>query len=138
MTADESASANGTDGTETGTDGVKPKDFEDALEKLETIVKELEQGELSLEASLARYEQGVSLARFCHGKLEEAEKRIEVHAFIGDAGHVSKSCRTFFQDGQDRLELAGIEKLAHVARLLEQCVYLAAGERAVTRGALVE
>ena len=57
---------------------VKPKDFEDALAKLEAIVKELERGELSLEASLARYEQGVSLARFCNGKLEEAEKRIEV------------------------------------------------------------
>jgi exodeoxyribonuclease VII small subunit len=57
---------------------VKPKDFEDALSQLETLVKELEQGELSLEASLARYEQGVALARFCNDKLEEAEKRIEV------------------------------------------------------------
>lgn len=60
------------------TDDVKPKDFEDALGKLEGIVKELEGGELSLESSLARYEQGVRLARFCNGKLEEAEKRIEI------------------------------------------------------------
>ena len=60
------------------TDDMKPKDFEDALQKLEGIVKELEGGELSLESSLARYEQGVRLARFCNGKLEEAEKRIEV------------------------------------------------------------
>lgn len=60
------------------TDEVKPKDFEDALEKLEGIVKELEGGELSLESSLARYEHGVRLARFCNGKLEEAEKRIEM------------------------------------------------------------
>jgi len=59
-------------------DDVKPKDFEDALGKLEGIVKELEGGELSLESSLARYEQGVRLARFCNGKLEEAEKRIEM------------------------------------------------------------
>lgn len=57
---------------------VKPKDFEDALERLEAIVRDLEDGELSLEASLARYEQGVSLARFCNDKLEEAEKRIAV------------------------------------------------------------
>ena len=58
------------------TDDVKPKDFEDALGKLEGIVKELEDGELSLEKSLARYEQGVRLARFCNSKLEEAEKRV--------------------------------------------------------------
>ncbi len=57
-------------------DDVKPKDFEDALGKLEGIVKELEDGELSLEKSLARYEQGVRLARFCNSKLEEAEKRV--------------------------------------------------------------
>ena len=57
---------------------VKPKDFEDALAKLEALVKELEGGELTLENSLARYEQGVRLARFCSAKLEEAEKRIEL------------------------------------------------------------
>ncbi len=60
------------------TEDLNPKDFEDALTKLESIVKELEEGELSLERSLERYEQGVRLARFCSGKLEEAEKRIEV------------------------------------------------------------
>ncbi len=59
-------------------DDVKPKDFEDALKKLEGIVKELEDGELSLEKSLERYEQGVRLARFCNRKLEEAEKRVEM------------------------------------------------------------
>jgi exodeoxyribonuclease VII small subunit len=56
----------------------EPKDFEEALARLEGIVKELERGELSLESSLDRYEQGVRLARFCSGKLEEAEKRIEL------------------------------------------------------------
>jgi exodeoxyribonuclease VII small subunit len=56
----------------------EPRDFEDALSRLEGIVKELEKGELSLESSLAQYEQGVRLARFCSGKLEEAEKRIEL------------------------------------------------------------
>lgn len=57
---------------------VKPKDFEEALSRLETIVKDLERGDLTLESSLTRYEEGVRLARFCAGKLEEAEKRIEV------------------------------------------------------------
>jgi exodeoxyribonuclease VII small subunit len=55
-----------------------PKDFEDALSRLESIVKELEKGELSLESSLASYEQGIRLAKFCNEKLEEAEKRIEM------------------------------------------------------------
>jgi exodeoxyribonuclease VII small subunit len=57
---------------------IKPKDFETALKKLEEIVKELEEGELTLEKSLERYEQGVRLARFCNAKLNEAEARIEM------------------------------------------------------------
>jgi exodeoxyribonuclease VII small subunit len=56
----------------------EPKDFEEALVRLEGIVRELEKGDLALESSLARYEQGIRLARFCSGKLEEAEKRIEL------------------------------------------------------------
>jgi len=57
---------------------IKPKDFETALKRLEEIVKELEEGELTLEKSLERYEQGVRLARFCSAKLDEAEARIEM------------------------------------------------------------
>ncbi len=57
---------------------IKPKDFETSLKKLEEIVKELEEGELTLEQSLERYEKGIGLARFCSTKLEEAEKRIEM------------------------------------------------------------
>ncbi len=57
---------------------MKPKDFETSLKKLEEIVKELEEGELTLEQSLDRYEKGIHLARFCSSKLEEAEKRIEM------------------------------------------------------------
>jgi exodeoxyribonuclease VII small subunit len=57
---------------------VKPKDFETSLKKLEEIVRELEEGELTLEQSLERYEKGIALARFCSAKLEEAEKRIEM------------------------------------------------------------
>ena len=57
---------------------MKPKDFETSLKRLEEIVKELEEGELTLEQSLERYEKGIGLARFCSAKLEEAEKRIEM------------------------------------------------------------
>jgi exodeoxyribonuclease VII small subunit len=51
--------------------------FEDALKKLEEIVQKLERGELPLEESLACYEEGIRLSRLCHGKLEEAERKIE-------------------------------------------------------------
>jgi exodeoxyribonuclease VII small subunit len=52
--------------------------FEQALSELEQIVQKLERGELPLEDSLRLYEEGIRLSRLCHGKLEEAEGRIEV------------------------------------------------------------
>ncbi len=54
------------------------KDFESAIAELETIVKTLEEGDLALEKSLELYERGVQLSRFCHARLEEAERRIEI------------------------------------------------------------
>lgn len=51
--------------------------FEQALERLETIVEELEGGTLSLEESLARYEEGIRLSRRLTQTLDQAEKRIE-------------------------------------------------------------
>ena len=54
------------------------KDFEAAIAKLETIVKKLEEGDLPLEGSLQLYERGIQLSRFCHARLEEAERRIEI------------------------------------------------------------
>ena len=54
------------------------KDFEAAIAELDTIVKKLEEGDLPLESSLQLYERGVHLSRFCHARLEEAERRIEV------------------------------------------------------------
>jgi exodeoxyribonuclease VII small subunit len=54
------------------------KDFEAALSELESIVKRLEDGDLTLESSLALYERGVELSRFCHSRLEQAERRIEI------------------------------------------------------------
>ena len=52
--------------------------FEDALQRLEQIVDQLETGDLPLEDSLKVFEEGVALARRCGKYLEEAEKRIEV------------------------------------------------------------
>ena len=54
------------------------KDFEAALTELETIVRRLEQGDLTLENSLSLYERGVTLSRYCHARLEDVERRIEL------------------------------------------------------------
>jgi exodeoxyribonuclease VII small subunit len=54
------------------------KKFEAALEELEEVVERLESGELSLEDSLAAFEKGVGLVRFCNQKLNEVEKKIEM------------------------------------------------------------
>jgi exodeoxyribonuclease VII small subunit len=51
--------------------------FEETIERLQTIVEELEGGSLSLEESIARYEEGVKLSRRLTQTLDEAEKRIE-------------------------------------------------------------
>jgi exodeoxyribonuclease VII small subunit len=52
--------------------------FEDALQKLEAIVKKLEEGNLNLEDSLKAFEEGMRLSRFCSKKLDEAEKKVEI------------------------------------------------------------
>jgi exodeoxyribonuclease VII small subunit len=53
-------------------------DFETALKRLEEIVKKLENGELSLDSALELFEEGIKLSRFCHTKLEQAERRVEI------------------------------------------------------------
>ncbi len=55
-----------------------PLTFEKSLEKLESIVKKLESGELSLEDSIKAFEEGVRLAQNCGKKLDEAEKKVEI------------------------------------------------------------
>ena len=50
--------------------------FEEAAEKLESIVEAMESDELPLEKLLVRYEQGAKLVKICEDKLEAAEKRI--------------------------------------------------------------
>ncbi|MFH1594465.1 MAG: exodeoxyribonuclease VII small subunit [Candidatus Omnitrophota bacterium] len=52
--------------------------FENALKELEEIVDRLESGDFSLDESLAKYEEGVKLIRFCQKKLEQAKKKIEI------------------------------------------------------------
>jgi exodeoxyribonuclease VII small subunit len=52
--------------------------FEEALERLEAIVKKMEEGEMTLEESLGAFEEGITLSRFCSKKLDDIERRVEV------------------------------------------------------------
>ncbi len=52
--------------------------FEDGLKRLEKIVQELENGSLSLDESLEKYEEGIRLSKACAKKLEVARKKVEI------------------------------------------------------------
>lgn len=55
-----------------------PARFEQALHELEQLVEQLEQGDLTLEQSLAQFERGVSLARECRDSLNAAEQKVQL------------------------------------------------------------
>ncbi len=61
--------------------------FEQALAAIESIVQELEEGQLGLEESLARYERGAKLLRQCQVQLQQAERRIELLTGVDANGH---------------------------------------------------
>jgi exodeoxyribonuclease VII small subunit len=52
--------------------------FEDDIKELEAIVARIDSGELSLEESIAAFERGVALIRSLNGKLDEAERKVEL------------------------------------------------------------
>jgi len=54
------------------------KKFEEVVKELERMVEQLESGELSLEASLTAFENGVRLVKLCNQKLTEVERKIEL------------------------------------------------------------
>jgi exodeoxyribonuclease VII small subunit len=82
-----------------GTTDTSIKDFEAAIAELESIVKKLEEGDLPLEQSLALYERGVQLSRFCHARLEDAERRIEV---LTDRGELRPAPASLAVEEPDR------------------------------------
>ena len=82
-----------------GTTDTSIKDFEAAIAELESIVRKLEEGDLPLEQSLALYERGVQLSRFCHARLEDAERRIEV---LTDRGELRPAPATLAVEEPDR------------------------------------
>lgn len=52
--------------------------FEDNMENLEKIVTELEKGDLNLDESIAKFEEGIKISKECNKILEEAEKKITI------------------------------------------------------------
>lgn len=60
--------------------------FEASLAELESVVRDLEDGSMSLEAALARYEQGVNLLHTCYERLQQAEQKIEELAGVDENG----------------------------------------------------
>jgi len=66
---------------------IKKLSFEAALQELETIVSELETGEVDLEKSIKVYERGTALKAHCEDKLREAEMKVE-KITLGSAGAV--------------------------------------------------
>jgi exodeoxyribonuclease VII small subunit len=59
-------------------DDAAPQSFEGSLAQLQQIVHDLEEGQLGLEVSLSRFEEGIRLLRSCYRILEQAEHRIEI------------------------------------------------------------
>jgi exodeoxyribonuclease VII small subunit len=58
--------------------GKTDKDFEASLKKLEQIVRDLESGDMGLNESLGRFEEGIALYKNCRQTLEGAEKKIKI------------------------------------------------------------
>jgi exodeoxyribonuclease VII small subunit len=56
----------------------KDKTFEEAMERLEAIVAQIESDELGLEQQFELFREGMTLARFCDGKLTEVQKSVEI------------------------------------------------------------
>lgn len=62
----------------------KKVSFEETMSKLEEIAAELEKGDLNLEESVSKFEEGMKLSKECSNLLEEAEKRITILIKDGD------------------------------------------------------
>ena len=80
------------------------KDFEAALTELDAIVKKLEDGDIPLEQSLQLFERGVQLSRFCHSRLEEAERRIEI---LNERGQLQDAPASLLNDEGDAPKARG-------------------------------
>ena len=79
--------------------------FEDALAELESIVHQLEDGELGLAEALDRYEQGVKHLKHCFALLQDAERKIELLTGVKEDG--TPLTEPFAESGESLGESAG-------------------------------
>ena len=64
------------------------KTFEEAMKELEQVVVELEKGDLSLDAAISKFENGIKLSKECESKLDTAEKKINM--LVGSEGEIKE------------------------------------------------
>jgi exodeoxyribonuclease VII small subunit len=88
------------------TEASREPGFEEAIGKLEAIVRELEGSDIPLEKALSLFEEGVRLSKVCHRKLSEAEKKVQVLA-RNEEGELEP--RPFEPDGEEAEQEAGGE-----------------------------
>lgn len=67
--------------------------FEDALKELETIVRQLEQGQVKLDEAIAAYERGAQLKQHCERKLAEAKAKVEKITLAADGTVASEPAK---------------------------------------------
>ena len=79
----------------------EPADFEAALKELEGLVEKMEQGDLSLEASLAAFERGIQLTRTCQEALAQAEQKVEQLVNQGGQAQLAAFDGAGADDGDD-------------------------------------
>ncbi|MBP1989036.1 exodeoxyribonuclease VII small subunit [Paenibacillus eucommiae] len=77
--------------------------FEQAIEQLETIVAQLENGDVPLEKAIELYQEGVRLSHLCGQKLEQVEKKIEL-LVEGEAGITRKPFQPSLEDKGNSVE----------------------------------
>ncbi len=78
----------------TGSKAAKPDSFEKNLERLDAIVRQLEDASLPLEKALQLYEEGMKLSALCHQQLEEAEGRVQALVKRADGKIISQPYET--------------------------------------------
>lgn len=75
--------------------------FENALSKLEQITEELEDGDISLEKSLKKFDEGIGLVEFCNKTLTEAKAKVEL--LLEKQGEITKSPFDELDNGDQEL-----------------------------------
>ncbi|HKR64347.1 MAG TPA: exodeoxyribonuclease VII small subunit [Thermoanaerobaculia bacterium] len=82
----------------------RSNEFEKAFQQLEKIVQRLEGEEIPLDESLGLFEEGIRLSRFCHQRLEEVERKIELILADAKGQPVTEPFEEEVDEGEDVVE----------------------------------